>query len=528
MRRRIKRHLSYFEEKLPKLQKMNSKNKNNSKSKLIISLLMLFLLIGVSSIINYSKAKDSEKTSTSVSDSESKILVQADTSNQEIYSNSEIQTETIYIKNANNLSFNYDTTTVKEKDGKIQCIDDDRILQWHKGEKKWECRKPTHAVFGDLDDNSVNINSSGELECVNDGDFLYWDGGDDQWACGDVSGMNSITAGNGVSLEGSNLSINAPICSGTDKLQWNGTAFICASDVDTDTNTDSQTLAFNSGTGEISISSGNTVDLSSLSTGTADHNDLNSIQGGTIDEYYHLTAAQSSNLIGFSDALNLPTTDGTIDQVLKTYGAGTLSWTNNPSGVTDHTLLSNIGTNTHTQIDTHIADLITHFAEGDINHLNIQNVGTNDHATIDTHLASTLNPHTVTATQVGNTTAQWNANSIQNIIVDDTDIADGKILQYNLTSGNLEYETPTGGSSTFTSLTDTMGSFTAGSILFTSSSVVTEDNSNLFYDDATDSLGIGQNSPTAKTHIKGTASDDTAYALKVDDSSDANLFSVKK
>ena len=105
MRRRIKRHLSYFEEKLPKLQKMNSKNKNNSKSKLIISLLMLFLLIGVSSIINYSKAKDSEKTSTSVSDSESKILVQADTSNQEIYSNSEIQTETSYIKNANNSLF---------------------------------------------------------------------------------------------------------------------------------------------------------------------------------------------------------------------------------------------------------------------------------------------------------------------------------------------------------------------------------------------------------------------------------------
>jgi len=36
--------------------------------------------------------------------------------------------------------------------------------------------------------------------------------------------------------------------------------------------------------------------------------------------------------------------------------------------------------------------------------------------------------------------ATWNADRIQGITVDDTDIANGKILKYNSTSGNLEYE----------------------------------------------------------------------------------------
>ena len=51
--------------------------------------------------------------------------------------------------------------------------------------------------------------------------------------------------------------------------------------------------------------------------------------------------------------------------------------------------------------------------EASIDHTNISNIGTNSHATIDTHLANTSNPHTVTAAQVGNGTAQWNADKLQ-------------------------------------------------------------------------------------------------------------------
>lgn len=49
----------------------------------------------------------------------------------------------------------------------------------------------------------------------------------------------------------------------------------------------------------------------------------------------------------------------------------------------------------------HTGDTSTHFTEASINHNNIQNIGSNTHAQIDTHLASTSNPHSVTAAQVG-------------------------------------------------------------------------------------------------------------------------------
>ncbi|MDH3324928.1 MAG: hypothetical protein OEL89_04785, partial [Candidatus Peregrinibacteria bacterium] len=69
-----------------------------------------------------------------------------------------------------------------------------------------------------------------------------------------------------------------------------------------------------------------------------------------------------------------------------------------------------------------------------------------------------------------------------------------------------------GGTSVFTGLTDTPSSYTAGSVLFTSGSAVTEDSGQLFWDDTNNYLGIGTSSPTTTLDISGTA---TANNFKV-------------
>jgi len=55
------------------------------------------------------------------------------------------------------------------------------------------------------------------------------------------------------------------------------------------------------------------------------------------------------------------------------------------------------------------------------------------------HAANLSNPHTVTATQVGNTTAQFNADKIQDIdVVDLSGISNGEVLAFNGSSGDFE------------------------------------------------------------------------------------------
>ena len=60
-----------------------------------------------------------------------------------------------------------------------------------------------------------------------------------------------------------------------------------------------------------------------------------------------------------------------------------------------------------------------------------------------------------------------------------------------------------GGADTFLGLTDTPSSYTAGSVLFTSGSAVTQDNANFFFDDNNNRLGLGTTTPGAMLNLFG-------------------------
>lgn len=64
-----------------------------------------------------------------------------------------------------------------------------------------------------------------------------------------------------------------------------------------------------------------------------------------------------------------------------------------------------------------------------------------DGANLDAHIANLSNPHNVTAAQVGNTTAQWNANKIQGTNVSSTAPTNGQLLSYN--GGTSQWEPTT-------------------------------------------------------------------------------------
>ena len=70
-----------------------------------------------------------------------------------------------------------------------------------------------------------------------------------------------------------------------------------------------------------------------------------------------------------------------------------------PISHTNASQITNVGTNTHAQIDTHIASTAIHFTAASIDHTAITNIGTNSHATIDTHISDTSDPHGTLLTQ---------------------------------------------------------------------------------------------------------------------------------
>jgi hypothetical protein len=61
------------------------------------------------------------------------------------------------------------------------------------------------------------------------------------------------------------------------------------------------------------------------------------------------------------------------------------------------------------------------------------------------HTSNTSNPHSVTAAQVGNTTAQWNANQIQGRLIHTATPTNGQVLIYSTANTRWEPQTPASG-----------------------------------------------------------------------------------
>jgi len=122
------------------------------------------------------------------------------------------------------------------------------------------------------------------------------------------------TASNGLSLVGNAFSVNSPTCGATQKLLWNGTAFVCATDSDV------QTLTFTALTNTLAISGGNSVVLPYLQT------EVDGIIGNEITNVGASTALVRS---GSGTALSPYIVDlksCANNEVLR-YNTGTSTWT---------------------------------------------------------------------------------------------------------------------------------------------------------------------------------------------------------
>jgi len=117
-------------------------------------------------------------------------------------------------------------------------------------------------------------------------------------------------------------------------------------------------------------------------------------------DYYEAPATvgsgESNTASNLGTGEGLATTKSALDLPFKSidFASTKISVTSNVSTVLIdvneanivHQNLSGAGTNTHSDIDTHVGEATIHFIEGSIDHTAIANIGTNSHGAIDTHI----------------------------------------------------------------------------------------------------------------------------------------------
>ncbi len=202
--------------------------------------------------------------------------------------------------------------------------------------------------------------------------------------------------------------------------------------------TDNAFARFDTTTGKLIQDSSVIADDSGNITtvGTVDGRDI-AADGTNQDN--HIAAANPHSGSASTTDLTTHTSDGTIHFT---------------EGAIDHTNILSVGTNTHTQIDMHLAaanphsdsasdtdltahtgDATIHFTEASIDHTAIANVGTNTHTQIDTHIAN--NPNVIDPTAL--TDGQYYSfGPIEDVTVDENSIGFSAVLAINFTDGHYD------------------------------------------------------------------------------------------
>lgn len=230
---------------------------------------------------------------------------------------------------------------------------------------------------------------------------------------------SSIATWNASALQGKTLNAAAPTIN--EILRYNGTQWI----------NDSETQYSLNG----ELGAGWTINAASGINFTNTATNTFRITANYTSGIWNASALQGSPL----SATLVPTTNQGLIYNGSVWTASTL-----PAVITDHGTLTGLSDNDHPQyvlsstnnalsslVNNHIASASVHFVMSSIDHTLIQNIGTNSHADIDNHISDQNNPHIVTAEQVGNTTAQWNASSLFGYEVKDINPNNEEILQWN-------------------------------------------------------------------------------------------------
>ena len=212
-----------------------------------------------------------------------------------------------------------------------------------------------------------------------------------------------------------------------EKLKWNNNLTITSNAVDAINVTVNGTGISTQAVNAISISNNvtNSIGVRGATSGTNNTNNYG---------FYSDLTGSATNAYGLYSTLN-----GTVTNAYGIYSSnptGTITTAygmyieNITTGTTNYSIYSAGGENLFTGLITANAGInvtgnITITGTVDGRDVSI------DGTALDSHIANTNNPHTVTPAQVGNTTAQWNANQLQSQTISSTVPTTNQILTFN-------------------------------------------------------------------------------------------------